>query len=241
VTVVAVFGDAHAHAEALEAVLAASAGADERWSLGDMLGGGPDPARVLARTREACRVALVGNHDYGATGSVDPSRLGAFGARSVELALEQLSADELEWLRRRRPAARREGVQCWHGSPRNPVWEFVGKANAGACLQAQRAPIGLVAHTHVAGAWTLDGGRPRAVPVRFDEPLELEDAKWLLNPGAVGAPAPSRAGWWEGLSAQAAAYWLELDLGERVATWRSAPFDPEPARARARELGLADA
>jgi predicted phosphodiesterase len=236
---VAVFGDAHAHAEALEAVLGAAAGADELWSLGDMLGGGPDPARALRLTRSRCRVAFVGNHDYGATGSVDPSRLGALGARSVELAREQLTEEELGWLRRRRPAARREGVQCWHGSPRNPVWEFVGPSNAGACLAAQRAPIGLVGHTHLAGAWaTSAGGRARAVAVRVGEPLELGDGKWLLNPGAVGAPAPSPLGWWAGLDAQAAALWLELDLEARTATWHRAPFDPRPARERARALGL---
>jgi predicted phosphodiesterase len=241
---VAVLADAHAHADALEAVLDAAAGADELWSLGDMLGGGPDPALVLRLTRERCRVALVGNHDYGATGSVDPSRLGEMGARSVELAQSQLNEDELAWLRARKPAGRREGVQCWHGSPRNPVWEFVGRANAGACLEAQRAAIGLVGHTHVAGAWVASGGgggRARAVPVRFDEPLELGDGKWLLNPGAVGAPAPSRLGWWAGLDAQAAAFWLELDLEARTAVWRRAPFDPRPARERARALGLDEA
>ena len=72
---VAVFGDAHAHAEAFDAVIAAAeaARADELWSLGDMIGGGPDPEHVVARTRERCAVALMGNHDYGATGAAELS------------------------------------------------------------------------------------------------------------------------------------------------------------------------
>jgi Calcineurin-like phosphoesterase superfamily domain len=243
---VAVFGDAHAHAEALEAVVAAAegAGADQLWSLGDMVGGGPDPERVVALTRERCAVALVGNHDYGATGSVDPSRLGAVAPRSIEVARERLSDADLEWLRRRKPAARRDGVQCWHGSPRNAVWEFVGPSNAADCLAVQRAPLGLVAHTHVAGAWqaTPDGGA-RRMKVRPDVPLDIGTGKWLLNPGAVGAPAPSRLGWWDALDDQAAAgaFWLLLDLAGHTATWRRAPYDPAPARARARALGIADA
>ena len=73
-----------------------------------------------------------------------------------------------------------------------------------------------------------------------DERLHLADGKWLLNPGAVGAPAPARLGWWNGLDAQAAAFWLELDLDARTATWRRAAFDPAPARERARGLGLDD-
>jgi hypothetical protein len=73
-----------------------------------------------------------------------------------------------------------------------------------------------------------------------DVPLDLASGKWLLNPGAVGAPSPSRLGWWDGLDAQASdgAFWLQLDLEQRTATWRRAPYDPAPARLRARALGL---
>jgi hypothetical protein len=40
--------------------------------------------------------------------------------------------------------------------------------------------------------------------------------------------------------ARAGAWWLELDLSARSATWRRAPFDPAPALARARALGLVE-
>jgi predicted phosphodiesterase len=244
---VAVFGDSHAHAEALGAVMgeADARGVQELWSLGDMIGGGPDPERVVRRTRERCTVALLGNHDYGATGSVDPLRLGepgSSGVRSIELARERLSSDSIEWLRSRKPAARRNGVQCWHGSPRNAVWEYVGSSNAGACLAVQRAALGLVGHTHVAAAWQQTPGGARRVEIRPGERLDIASGKWLLNPGAAGAPVPSRLGWWDGLEAQAAdgAFWLLLDLEERTATWLRAPYDPAPARTRARALRLDD-
>ena len=249
---VAVFGDAHAHAAALEAVVAAAdaAGAEQLWSLGDMVGGGPDPERVVELTRERCAVALLGNHDYGALGSVELSRLGEPGSpgqRSIELARERLSEDQLAWLRSRRPAAarRREGVQCWHGGPRHPVWEFVTRTNAAACLEAQRTPLGLVGHTHVPAAYQAQPGGRRARDVRIEPgaPLDVSDGKWILNPGAAGAPLPPRRAWWDGLDAEAAdgAFWLLLDLTERVATWRRAPYDPAPTRERARALGLDDA
>jgi predicted phosphodiesterase len=245
---VAVFGDQHAHAEALGAVLGAAdgCGAQELWSLGDMIGGGPDPEYVVRKTRERCRVALLGNHDYAATGSVDPSRLGepgSPGVRSVELACERLADTEVEWLRSRKPAARRNGVQCWHGSPRNAVWEYVGSSNAAACLAVQRADLGLVGHTHAPAAWQQTSRGSRRVKVSPGVPLDIASGKWLLNPGAVGAPVPPRLGWWDGLDVEAAdgAYWLLLDLEQRTATWRRAPYDPAPARGRARALGLDDA
>ena len=213
----AVFGDAHGHAEALEAVIAAAYahGVDELWSLGDMCGCGPDAEYVIARTREVCRVVLLGNHDYAAR--------------------DELPAETVEWMRTRRPAARRADVQCWHGSPRNPVHEYVGKGNAAACLEVQKTELGLVGHTHLAAAFSPRGAH-RIVP---GEPLSLA-GKWLLNPGAVGAPVPPRGHWWDQLDREAAdgAFWLELDLDARTATWLRAPYDPRPARERARAAGL---
>ena len=243
------FGDVHGHAEALDAVIDAAQerGAEELWSLGDMIGRGPDPEHAVARIRERCTVALMGNHDYAATGAVDPERLGERGSaayRSLELARERLTGADIEWLRSRKPAARRDGVQCWHGGPRNAVWEFVGPANAGACLAVQRAPLGLIGHTHVTGAWqATPRGGARRVKVRTDAPLDIATGKWLVNPGAVGAPTPSPLGWWDALDAQAAhgACWLLLDLAKHTATWRRAPYDPAPARGRARALGIDDA
>ncbi len=243
--VVAVFADVHAHAEALEAVLGAAeaAGADALWSLGDMIGRGPDPEHAVARTRERCAVALMGNHDYGATGSAEPTRFGEPGSpavRSIELAIERLSADDVAWMRSRKPAARRGDVQCWHGGPRNAVHEYVGASNAAACLAVQRADLGLVGHTHVPAAYRQTPRGASAAKLAVGAPLDLTDGKWLLNPGAVGAPVPSRMDWWDALDAQAAAgaYWLLLDLERRTATWHRAPYDPAPARLRARALGL---
>ena len=242
---VAVFADVHAHAEALEAVLAAAeaADADALWSLGDMIGRGPDPEHAVARTRERCAVALMGNHDYGATGSAEPTRFGEPGSpavRSIELAIERLSADDVAWMRSRKPAARRGEVQCWHGGPRNAVHEYVGASNAAACLAVQRADLGLVGHTHVPAAYRQTQRGASAAKLAVGAPLDLTDGKWLLNPGAVGAPVPSRMDWWDALDAQAAegAYWLLLDLERRTATWHRAPYDPAPARLRARALGL---
>jgi predicted phosphodiesterase len=194
----AVFSDIHAHADALDAVLHAAVAArvDALWCLGDMLGTGPDAAHVVGRVRSFCALALLGNHDYDVA------------ARAA------LSPDDLEWMRRRRPAARREGVQCWHGSPRQPVREYVTAANAAACLAVQREPLGLVGHTHAPAAFR-EGAR---------------------KPVAIGAPLPPRGEWWDSLDADPHADWLELDLGERTATWHRTPFDPGPCRARARQL-----
>ena len=90
--------------------------------------------------------------------------------------------------------------------------------------------LGLVGHTHVARRVARrTPRRARATdPRRAARPRR---GKWLLNPGAVGAPAPSRAR----LVARARRpgrrrrFWLLLDLDAQTATWLSAPYDPAPA------------
>ena len=244
---VAVFGDAHAHAEALDAVVVAAerAGVDQLWSLGDMIGRGPDPQHVVTRTRERCAVALVGNHDYGATGSVDPLLFGEPGSaavRSIELAARRLTGADIDWLRARKPAARRDGVQCWHASPRNAVHEYVGAANAAACLTVQRAQLGLVAHTHQAAAWQqtpTGASRARIVP---GEPLDISTGRWLLTP-ARSARRHHRgcAGGTRWTSRPPTGRFGCCSTSREVSRPGAAhPTIRAPARSRARALGLDD-
>ena len=162
-----------------------------------MVGAGPDPDHVVARTRERCAVALMGNHDYGATGSAEPTRFGEPGspaARSIELARERLDEDAIAWMRTRRPAARRGDVQCWHGGPHNPVREYVGKANAAACLATQKGWLGLVGHTHAPAAFAPDAARSQVRPGprrRAARPLRRQVA---AQPGSRGSAAPAPPG-----------------------------------------------
>ena len=130
----------------------------------------------------------MGNHDYGATGSAEPTRFGEPGScavRSIELARERLSGADVQWMRSRKPAARRGDVQCWHGSPRNAVHEYVGASNAAACLAVQRGELGLVGHTHVAAAWRQHAGR------RERDQDRASAYRWI-SPAASGCSTQAR-------------------------------------------------
>jgi hypothetical protein len=111
----------------------------------------------------------------------------------------------------------------------------------GASVHGSRSLLAY--NTHFAVAWRHTPGGASAVKIAFGVPLDLTGGEWLVNPGAVGAPSPSRLGCWDALDLQVAdgAYWLLLDLERHTATWRRAPYDPAPARLRARAVGLDDA
>ena len=218
-------------------------GADELWSLGDMVGGGPDPEHAVALTRGHCTVALMGNHDYGATGSAEPERFGgptrSVVARSSSRARAPAGRRRVDALAQARAAPRRGAVLARQpAEPRARVRRH--RERRGVPGGAARAARARRPHARRRGVAADAERRARRVPVVPDEPLDLSDGKWLLNPGAVGAPIPASGRWWDALDAQAAdgAFWLLLDLDAGTATWRRAPYDPAPARTRARALGL---
>ena len=101
---------------------------------------------------------------------------------------------------------------------------------------------GLVGHTHVAAAWmrTPRGARSARAGRRA-----ARAHRWQVAPQPRTRPVPGTVAprWWDALDEQAAdgAFWLQLDIDRRVATWLRAPYDPAPARGRAGALNLDDA
>src|SRR5205823_14696463 len=87
------------------------------------------------------------------------------------------------------PEGERAGIPLYHGSARDPVWEYVlSDEAAAATLELAGAPLVLVGHSHVALQVSLrDGGLTGGLaPAGSD--VELEEGSTLLNPGSVGQP-----------------------------------------------------
>jgi len=174
----------------------------------------------------------VGNHDLGVLGRID---LEAFAgeagdaARWTKTVLDDESAAFLESLS---PSGAADGVTLAHGSPRDPVWEYVlTAAAAAAALAGTEDPLILVGHSHVALAiasadGTLTGGlAPGGIEV------DLAAAQHLLNPGSVGQPRDG----------DPRAAWLVIDTESRRATFCRTDYPIEQTQAEMREQGLPSA
>jgi diadenosine tetraphosphatase ApaH/serine/threonine PP2A family protein phosphatase len=219
---VAVFSDVHSNQPALEAVLAATekAGVERLWCLGDVVGYGAQPDACAGLIEERCEICLVGNHDLATLDALDISSFSETAATAVEWTRENASAATLEFLRGLKPAASRAGIGLFHGSPRDPIWEYVvstDQAEAGMDAQVER--IGLIGHSHVSLFFTRPE-RPRNGAVQGAQAgdgalLGLESGTWLLNPGSVGQPRDGdpRAGW------------LELDTEQWTARFHRVEYD----------------
>ena len=228
---VAVVSDIHANLHALEAVLADvdNESVDELWCLGDLVGYGPRPNECVDLARARATVSLCGNHDLAVLGTIDIGEFSGDAADAARWTREVLGDTQRDWLAGLEPTAQRNGAELFHGSPRNPVWDYVLSEDAAyASLMGTVAPLVLVGHSHVALALAWDGTvlEGGLAPAETDEPLG--DRRWLLNPGSVGQPRDG----------DPRAAWLLLDTAPGRASFRRVEYPIETTQAEMRAAAL---
>ena len=124
---VAVVSDIHANLHAFESVLAAidADPVDELWCLGDIVGYGPRPDECCELVRARATTCLCGNHDLAVRGALDLLEFSGDAGVAAAWTRGVLSERSLEWLNALEPYGSAHDVALFHGSARDPVWEYV--------------------------------------------------------------------------------------------------------------------
>jgi len=227
---VAVISDVHANYPALEAVLEQvnAARVDAVWCLGDTVGYGPRPNECCQRVEARADRCLVGNHDLVALGELNVSDFNDEAAAAAVWTSSVLTPESRVFLESLRPVGQSEGVDLYHASARDPVWEYVLTEEAArVTFELSSAPLILVGHSHVALALTLDGDNVAGGLAPGGTEADL-NGRWLLNPGSVGQPRDG----------DPRAAWLLLDLERRFAAFHRVPYSIEDTQSEMRERGL---
>ena len=232
---VAVVSDIHANRHAFEAVLAdlERAGADEIWCLGDLVGYGGEPNQCVELARARAHLCLAGNHDLAVTGALGIEEFSRGAAISAKWTRTVIAEENLVFLQALEPAGEDSGIGLYHGSPRDPVWEYVLTVPlAERCLDAAPQQVALIGHSHLALAFARPGrGEPTlASSAAPGSCADLHEGEWLINPGSVGQPRDG----------DPRAAWLMLDTGEQRAEWRRTEYDVAGAQKAIRAAGLPD-
>ncbi|MGH2996027.1 MAG: metallophosphoesterase family protein [Gaiellaceae bacterium] len=228
---VAVISDIHGNLHALEAVLAAIDGEapDAVWCLGDLVGYGPRPNECCTLVAARASLCLIGNHDLGVLGRIDLDEFSPDASAVARWTQTQLTDSARTYLEGLEPTAAEQGAELFHGSPRDPVWEYVLSAEAAyEAMRLTSAPLVLVGHSHIALALTLANDELGGGLAPEGTQLDLTEGRWLLNPGSVGQPRDG--------DPRAAYLWLDLD--RRFAAFRRVPYPVQTTQAEMREQGL---
>lgn len=189
-----ILSDIHANWEALEAVLRDAAGAyDEIICLGDLVGYGADPNRVVGWARAHLSAAVRGNHDKAAAGLAELDWFNPAAREAAEWTASVLTAENLAYLRHLpRGPLEVAGFQIMHGHPAEED-EYLLSAVPEDVLPWLTCGVAFFGHTHYQGGFKLEGVRGRDLPSPAGEKVGLAlnldpNHKYLINPGSVGQP-----------------------------------------------------
>jgi predicted phosphodiesterase len=196
----ALISDVHGNLEALEAVLAdiRSQEIPEIYCLGDIIGYGPNPVECIDKIIENCKVTILGNHDQGAL--FDPDGFNKAAERAIFWTRNQLETSRVnpanreyrwEYLGELPRSVRENGYLFVHGSPRQPLSEYVFPEDIYVAKKMEKLfslieHICFQGHTHVPGVFTqsLNFVSPEEVGFKYRIPTE----KIMVNVGSVGQP-----------------------------------------------------
>jgi len=196
----ALISDIHSNIEALEAVFRRidELKVDEVGCLGDIVGYGADPLQCTMMVRQRCRWSIMGNHDWGLFHDVDD--FNPLAREALILTRKRLKPGLLTPRRKTAWTFLRElphgheayGYLFFHGSPRDPIMEYVLKSDGflePEKMQAIFAKIDrptFVGHTHWPG---LHGADYRFLQATDDRrTFELPEGPCIMNVGSVGQP-----------------------------------------------------
>lgn len=199
----AIISDLHSNREALEAVFAdiRRRGVTDLVCLGDVIGYGPDPEFCVDLVLGHARWCLMGNHDealFRDASDFNPHARGALAYTKKRMQPRWWSSSEKKarwkWLRTL-PLKMQEGRFLFvHGSPRDPVREYVLSTDGILLPDKLRSifdsfeGIGVAGHTHQPGIHD-ESFRFRSPDGAAEFSVEFEPGKrYFINVGSTGQP-----------------------------------------------------
>ena len=175
---IAVISDVHSNLEALEAALKEidKMKIQNIFCAGDICGYGANPNECIEEIRRRNIQSVMGNHDYGIV-NLNSSWFNEQAAKALWWTIENLEKNNLEFIKSlpEKIDVDIDGRKMLvvHGSPRNPIWEYIYPTDANATfVKDVNQDIIVVGHSHI--------------PF-----IKKISDKLVLNPGSVGQPRDS--------------------------------------------------
>lgn len=189
---IAILADIHSNLEALSAILKdakENRSLDRILCLGDTVGYGPDPTACLDLLLGMDSIIVAGNHDLAAVGKISLANFNGYAAEACRWTTSQLSHEHSKYLSELPTRTEETPFTMVHGSPRNPVWEYVISLNvAQACFDHFTTPYCLVGHSHIPFICQRGQQFANLVYAPLDKPVILGQERLIINPGGVGQP-----------------------------------------------------
>lgn len=186
-----VISDIHANLTALETVVEEAGKVDAVWCLGDIVGYGPDPNECVELIRNLPNVAcIIGNHDAGVVNHINVDSFNPEARYALVWTQSKLSQENLAFLRGLPQRLAIQDVTLAHGSPRQPVWEYVlNIQTATQNFDFFQTPLCFIGHTHLPVIYSYIDNEHLASLIIPDPNKSFSlYGRAIVNPGSVGQP-----------------------------------------------------
>ncbi len=229
----AIISDIHGNIEALENVLTdiESAGVDDIVCLGDCVGYGPDPERVVSEIRQRKIPTIMGNHELAICTPHQLAWFNPLAQASLRKTLTMLSSASIDFIEHLPKSLVAAQCLCVHGYPPDSVRTYLFQKSPEALIKTLKSmtePICFVGHTHDLKIVTFDGHRVERHALeqgRLNLNVEL---RHIINVGSVGQPRDGNNN----------AKYIIYDQETNVLEIRFVPYDIAATVAKIKASGL---
>lgn len=238
---IALLSDIHSNIQALDACLAhaQAQGAEQLALLGDFVGYGGDPVRVMRRIMDLAEqgaLVLRGNHDDMAI--LPPKTVQTLGDSTAQWTHDQLHEAHLDFLADLPLTLQLDSVFLVHATADAPaLWRYVYEhtvaamsLDAATAVPGVRYVFGGHVHTQTLYYRGSDGRLSQFKPIPGVSVSMPSKRQWLATIGSVGQPR-------DGI---AKAMYATFDLEREQMVFHRVPYDFEAAAAAVRRAGLPD-
>ncbi len=230
-----ILSDLHANLQALEAVLADTAGRYEQsLCCGDLIGYGADPNPIVDWVRTNCSLVVRGNHDKACTGLDDLEWFNPVARHAALWTQKALTPENAEYARNLpKGPLTQEFFELVHGSPYDEDEYVLAADEATQAFGYLERRLSFFGHTHVQGGFIWNQSRVETIPrtsVRSNNHvMEIDpECAYMVNPGSLGQPRDG----------DPRAAYLLYDSDASMVTYYRVAYDVAGAQKAIRDAGL---
>lgn len=223
-----ILADVHANLDALNAVLeeAKKMRYERVLCLGDVVGYGAQPNECIEKMRSLDAICIMGNHDAAVCGKLTTEWFNPEAVKCIKWTKQKITSQNKKWLSTLPYFFSTRFLLAVHGSPMNPLTDYMDKNLAIASLEKVVEDLIVVGHTHESFYYTKGAKGIKRIPE--NEKLKLMGKRAVVNVPAAGQPRDGNP----------KAGFAVLDFEARVLNVKRVEYNVKGAAEKIRAAGL---
>jgi predicted phosphodiesterase len=190
---IAIISDIHGNFEAFQEVLSDldTIEINELVCLGDCVGYGPEPEKVLAEVMRRTIPTTLGNHELAVCNKRHLNWFNPMARASIEKTITMLSNKSIKFIQSLPCSYVLEQCRCVHGYPPDSVRTYLFQKAPHALIKTFKAmveSICFVGHTHYLELIQFDGRQVERLPLKEGITALKPQYQHIVNVGSVGQP-----------------------------------------------------